>query len=126
MTNYAAIGGWYPYDPDRENNESITSPVTLLSSLTASDLVVNKTNGSSTGMIGAPLTYIISYINSGDITITGTNIADSLPPGFVFMSASPMPTIMTGSELFWDIGTLTAMQSGQIFITGYADEFFAS
>ncbi len=127
VTNYAAIGGWYTYDPNELNNETTTPPVTLFApGATASDLVINKVNGADTGTIGEPISYIISYFNSGDVTITGTNISDSLPGGFNFTSAFPAPTLITGSELFWDIGTLTAMQSGIIIITGYANETLGS
>lgn len=96
VTNYAVIWDTYSNDINELNNEVTTSPVTLFAAPpTATDLVVNKFNTVTTGMIGEPIGYIIEYMNSGAVTLTGTNIGDSLPAGFVFMSASPAPTVAT-------------------------------
>lgn len=46
--------------------------------------------------------------------------------GFSFVSSSPAPTTISGSDLVWNIGTLNAMQSGRIILTGYISESFAS
>lgn len=87
---------------------------------------VVKINGNTTGLIGSTFTYVINYINSGSTSVSGISVYDSLQSGFSFISASPAPTSVSGSDLVWDIGTLTAMQSGRIFLTGYISESFVS
>lgn len=117
ITNTSYIYGRV-HDLNEENYISESPEFTVLDPDIYSDLIVNKVNTASTGLIGSTYTYIINYTNSGDSSVSGVSIEDTLPAGFVFVSSSPAPASVSGSDVRWNIGTLAAMQSGRVFLTG--------
>jgi uncharacterized repeat protein (TIGR01451 family) len=77
------------------------------------DLWISK-SGPSVAPPGEPVVYTIVYGNQGGTAANGVWLTDTLPGGFLFMSASPPPTVITPS-LAWDGGNLPA-QSGPFTI----------
>ncbi len=65
---------------------------------------------SETGWVvpGTEYQHQIEYRNLGASEAAGVRIDDVLPPGAVFIGATPAPSSISGSTLTWDIGTVKA------------------
>ncbi|MGH2830628.1 MAG: immune inhibitor A domain-containing protein [Actinomycetota bacterium] len=63
---------------------------------------------SERGWVAPGETYVhaIQYRNFSAVPATGTIITDVLPPGAVFVSATPAPGNVSGNTLSWNVGTL--------------------
>ena len=59
------------------------------SAFAASNLVVNQTDNPDPGAAGGNFAYTIDVTNSGPDTATGVTLADTLPTGSIFVSATP-------------------------------------
>ncbi|MDD4965466.1 IPTL-CTERM sorting domain-containing protein [Halothiobacillus sp.] len=59
------------------------------SAFAASNLVVNQTDNPDPGAAGGNFAYSIEVTNSGPDTATGVSLADTLPSGSIFVSATP-------------------------------------
>jgi uncharacterized repeat protein (TIGR01451 family) len=80
-------------DPDSQNNSSTdTDPVSP-----TSDLRVTKTNGVTGVSPGAQTTYTITVFNDGPSSVTGATVADVLPSGLTFVSATGGATHSAGT-----------------------------
>ncbi|MCP4544424.1 MAG: DUF11 domain-containing protein, partial [Chloroflexi bacterium] len=67
---------------------------------------------------GAPLTYTLTYSNTGDANATNVVITDVLDDNVTFVSASPAPTVTLPSTLSWsNIGPLFPLTPKEIVIT---------
>jgi uncharacterized repeat protein (TIGR01451 family) len=95
-------------DPNVLNNVSISSTIVTLPSV---NLVL--------GLVGTPnplfiangnnLTYTLTVTNFGPATATGVSITNTLPPGVVFLSATPAGSYTLSSSVvtFTNLGNLT-------------------
>jgi len=61
------------------------------------------------------ITYTINYGNSGDRAAYWVNVTDLLPD-VIFIYAYPAPTIISGNNLTWSIGTMGENESSTIRI----------
>jgi uncharacterized repeat protein (TIGR01451 family) len=69
---------------------------------------------------GAQVIFTLAYQNTGNGSATGVVIADTLPTGFSFVTASNGGT-HAGGAVTWNIGTVAAGASGSVTLTLQAD-----
>ncbi|WP_281321893.1 gliding motility-associated C-terminal domain-containing protein [Flavobacterium aestivum] len=98
-TNTASISG-NESDPVSGNNSSIVTPIPVSSS----DLAVVKTVSTGSPTVGSNVTFTITATNNGPSNATGVNVAETLPTGYIFVSANPSVGTYNGTT--WTIGNL--------------------
>ncbi|HEU4662562.1 MAG TPA: hypothetical protein VFS55_00885 [Dokdonella sp.] len=76
------------------------------------DLGVTKTVDDAAPDVGASVTFTVSVHNNGPSDATGVALADALPAGLVFVSATPSQGTYDNLAGIWTVGTLTAAGSG--------------
>ena len=78
---------------------------------------------------GTPVTWTIEYGNTGAAALTDSQVEDTLPPGFTYVSSSSSPslgapTVIPGSQVKvrWNSGTISANtpNAGTVTITARA------
>lgn len=117
-------------DSDADASTGYTSPLIGLGSAPAnSDLTVDfgliggtpdvwvTKSGPPQVLVGQQFSYTLAYGNSGSGIASAVQLVDTLPAGLTFVSASPAPASQSGQTLTWNLGTLTAGQSGSITVT---------
>ncbi len=97
-----------------------TTPGNNSSSVTTTilypDIQITK-SGPATAAVGANIQYTLTYRNNSTFTVpAGSVVADTLPAGLTFVSASPAATSTSGSTRSWTLGALAAGTSGTITI----------
>jgi uncharacterized repeat protein (TIGR01451 family) len=65
---------------------------------------------------GADFTYELVVRNDGSATVWGVRVEDDLPPGAKLVVADPAPEV-TGTKLYWIVGTLEPTGTRKIRIT---------
>jgi uncharacterized repeat protein (TIGR01451 family) len=83
----------------------------------APTLVLTKRDYADPVPTGAPLTYTLTYSNTGDAQATNVAITDVIDSNVTFVSASLSPTVCSTPTLCWDIGTMAYPDYGEIVIT---------
>jgi uncharacterized repeat protein (TIGR01451 family)/fimbrial isopeptide formation D2 family protein len=103
-TNTASVNSSDQYDPDPSNNtDSVTETPQY------ADLAVEKVVSNSRPNVGGQVTFTVTVTNLGIDAATGVTIADLLPSGLTYVSASPSAgTNYTPATGVWQIGTLPA------------------
>jgi len=103
-TNTASVNSSDQYDPDPSNNtDSVTETPQY------ADLAVEKVVSNPRPNVGGQVTFTVTVTNLGVDAATGVTIADLLPSGLTFVSASPSAgTNYTPATGVWQIGTLAA------------------
>lgn len=82
---------------------------------------ITKSANSSTVIAGNNLTFTLKITNgSGSLTANNVLVTDLLDPNFEFVSSSPPPTSstvgLTGTNLTWNLGNISPLQSTMITI----------
>ncbi len=109
--NTATITG-AQVDPVMGNNSSTVTPVPI----PQTDLVVTKTVNNPTPIMGNNVTFTITAKNNGPSDATGVSIADILPAGYTFVSATTTAgTSWTSPN--WTIGNLANGATATLTIT---------
>ncbi|HWQ91229.1 MAG TPA: Calx-beta domain-containing protein, partial [Clostridia bacterium] len=73
------------------------------------DLVLGLSGAPNPILVGGLVTYAITVTNLGPATASGVSISDTLPPGFVFVSASPVAPVVSGRNItFANLGDLSS------------------
>ncbi len=83
----------------------------------AADLSVTKTANADTTTVGNNLTYTVTVTNKGTSNAKEVTLADTLPEGVEFISASVNPTQKSGNKLTFDLGNLNNGEAKTINIT---------
>ncbi|MEN3009926.1 MAG: Ig-like domain-containing protein, partial [Candidatus Bipolaricaulaceae bacterium] len=97
-------------DPVPGNNSyTLTTPL-----VTRADLAIEK-SGPVRAVAGEGLTYVLVIKNLGPSDARDVIVAETYPTGFVFLTATPMPT--SGNNV-WALGDLVAGGQQSIVITG--------
>src|SRR3989454_4815433 len=65
-------------------------------------ITVVKTASPSNAKAGDLVTFTIYYNNTGSVAAGTVTIKDSLPSGFDYVGASPVPTWMSGQTFYWN------------------------
>jgi uncharacterized repeat protein (TIGR01451 family) len=92
-------------DPDTSNN-TFTHSVEVFP---LADLSV--TVEATTPVVNNPFTYTITVTNAGPSDLTGITVVDTLPAGFLFVSASPGCTYISGNQVTCTIAILDVDES---------------
>ena len=103
-TNTASVNTSDQYDPDPSNNtDSVTETPQY------ADLAVEKVVSNPNPNVGGQVTFTITLRNLGIDEATGVTIADPLPSGLTFVSASPSAgTNYSPATGVWQVGTIPA------------------
>ena len=83
----------------------------------AADLSVTKTANADTTTVGNNLTYTVTVTNKGTSNAKEVTLADTLPEGVEFISASVTPTQRSGNKLTFDLGNLNNGEAKTINVT---------
>ncbi len=70
--------------------------------------------GPGTAAAGSTVTYTLTYSNAGPGFAQNVAVADALPTGLTFVSATPAPTSVSGQAITWNLGTLAPNATGSI------------
>jgi large repetitive protein len=112
QTNTASVQTSNQYDPDPSNNtDSVTETPKY------ADLKVEKVVDDARPNVGDTITFTITLSNLGKDTATDVTIADTLPAGLAFLSATPAQGSYDSGTGIWDVGSLAASGSTTLTIT---------
>ncbi len=106
ITNIASVNG----------NGAEPDTAQISATVDAPTLMLIKRDHADPVPAGGPLTYTLSYSNTGDANATNVVITDVLDSNVTYVSASPTPTDWITPTLYWNIGTLTPSIPGEIVV----------
>ncbi len=114
LTNSVTVTGNQP-DPNPSNNTStVTTPI-----VASADLSLVKSASASEVKPGGALTYTLTVSDLGPSNATGVTIADTLPAGFQYSSASgDTSATLSGNTLTLVVGNLTAGATTVVTVNG--------
>lgn len=102
FSNVAGVRGTEP-DPDLGDNRAVHAPAVQVSAV---DLTAAKVRvGSGEATVGDTIQWTVSVQNVGLVPATSVVLIDSLPTGYVYVSATGSPTV-TGQAVIWGSFTL--------------------
>lgn len=81
------------------------------------DLMVSKTVGSNTPVIGSNVTFTITARNNGTADATGVSVNDLLPSGYTFASSTVSAGAYNMATGVWTIGNLSNGASATLTVT---------
>lgn len=96
---------------------AFTNPNTVTNStaLSRTDLQVVKSVDNNSPLVGDTVVYTLSAVNNSTIAATNVKVADRLPSGLTFVSASSVN--YSASTNIWSVGNLLAGASQSITVT---------
>jgi len=112
QTNTASVSTSDQYDPDPDNNSSSVTETPKYA-----DLKVQKIVDEARPNVGDTITFTVTLSNLGKDTATDVTIADTLPSGLAFLSATPDQGSYDEGTGIWDVGSLAASGSTTLAIT---------
>ena len=112
-------------DPQPENNDATAESVVVDAPSAAANVTVTKVASPPIVRTGDPVTFTLTASNLGPAASVQTNIVDSLPPGMIWISASPecqgtttvtcaVPNLQAGSQHTVTIVAATPSTAGTI------------
>ncbi|WP_277871163.1 DUF7507 domain-containing protein [Dokdonella fugitiva] len=107
IVNTATITHEDQFDPVGANNQTGTT----INGQQA-DLGVTKTVDDPAPDVGDSVTFTVTVHNNGPSDATGVALSDALPPGLVFISATPSQGSYDNIAGVWTVGTLDAAGPG--------------
>ncbi len=102
LTNIATITHSDQYDPNPTNNVDNS-----IETVAEADLALVKAVSDPTPSVGDTITFFVGLTNLGPSTATGVTVADTLPTGLQFVSATPSQGTYNPSTGIWTVGTVT-------------------
>lgn len=87
----------------------------------AADIAVTKTVSNSTPTVGDSVTFTVTVRNNGPGLGAGVVVADPVPPGLTFQSATPSAGTYTSSDGRWVLPPLAVNQSETLQLTVRVD-----
>ncbi|HEX3152354.1 MAG TPA: hypothetical protein VHR66_30050 [Gemmataceae bacterium] len=112
QTNTATIAGADQFDPDSGDNTASATETPQ-----QADLSVTKSVSNPTPNVGDTITYTITVRNSGPDAATGVTVADQLPAGVTFQSASASQGAYDQVAGVWTVGTVASGAAPTLTIT---------
>ncbi|MGB7713314.1 MAG: hypothetical protein WBL95_27915 [Microcoleus sp.] len=118
-TEGVPTGDYYIYAIVRdENNPPVFNYSKQQVQVTQSaDLSVSKIANADTVTVGNNITYTITVTNKGTSNAKEVTLADTLPEGVEFISASVNPTQKSGNKLTFNLGNLNNGEAKTINVT---------
>jgi len=86
-----------------------------------SPLVITKTADKTTVLAGKMVNFTFSVTNNGEVDVDDVQLIDTLNPGFIYHSAQPVPNVIDGNKLTWNLGTLTPQKNVQFALMAQVD-----
>jgi len=115
LTNTATVTS---SDTDLDLSNNLATADTMVISLppTGAELVITMQDSSDPAIVGSPLTYTITVLNSGPDSATNVVVTDTLPASVTFNSASPSQgnCVQTSGTVTCNLGTMA--RNGQAII----------
>jgi len=105
QTNTATISNADQFDPNTANNSA--SATETPAPAQGADLAVSKTVSKPTPNVGDQITFTITLTNNGPNPGTGVQLADVLPAGLTFVSATPSQGTYTPGTGLWVVGAIS-------------------
>jgi uncharacterized repeat protein (TIGR01451 family)/fimbrial isopeptide formation D2 family protein len=112
QTNTASVRTSDQYDPDPTNNTD-----SVVETPTYADLKVEKIVSDARPNVGDTITFTVTLSNLGKDTATEVTIADTLPAGLAFLSATPAQGSYDPGTGIWEVGSLASLGSTTLTIT---------
>jgi large repetitive protein len=112
QTNTASVQTSNQYDPDPSNNTD-----SVVETPKYADLKVEKVVDDARPNVGDTITFTVTLSNLGRDTATDVTIADTLPAGLAFLSATPAQGSYDSGTGIWDVGSLASLGSTTLVIT---------
>ncbi|MFQ5613515.1 MAG: hypothetical protein ACE5H9_15430 [Anaerolineae bacterium] len=123
--NTAVIGAPYDADDGSDSGSAYVFQVTQLQS----DLAIAKTTSPTTTILGQPLTYTLSFSNSGTYTATGVVITDVMSVSVTVNTVTSSGVTITDTGIspayVWQVQDLPPSSSGIITITGVVTQIIS-
>jgi uncharacterized repeat protein (TIGR01451 family) len=102
QTNTASISNSDQFDPATANNTASATETPK-----QADLVLAKTVSNAAPNVGDTITFTVTLSNNGPNWATNVQVADLLPGGLVFVSATPSQGTYSSISGAWVVGTVT-------------------
>jgi uncharacterized repeat protein (TIGR01451 family) len=115
-TNTATISAADQFDPNPANNTATAS-----TNPQHADLALAKTVSDPRPNVGDTITFTITLSNSGPNTATAVTVEDLLPPGLLFVSATPSEGTYDRTTGAWAVGTVTTTTPETLTLTATVD-----
>lgn len=117
LTNHALISA--------DGATPATASVKMTVSPRWGELLLEKT-GPAAALINRQIVYVLTCRNplTSTVTLKGVTLADVLPAGVTFVSASPAPDVMTEPLVQWALGDLAPGESRSVAVTAMAPPNF--
>ena len=105
ITNTATVsgGGQTNITNDSASDATTIDPL--------ADLSLTKTVNNASPNVGNNVTFTITLNNTGPDAATGVNVADLLPTGLTFVSATPSQGTYSNTTGVWTVGTVASATS---------------
>src|SRR2546425_79555 len=115
LTNTATVTS-SDTDLDLSNNLATADTMVIPLPPTGAELVITMQDSADPAIVGSPLTYTITVLNSGPDSATDVVVTDTLPASVTFNSASPSQgnCVQTSGTVTCNLGTLA--RNGQAII----------
>ena len=97
-TNTASITASDQFDPDTGNNTASATETPQ-----RSDLAVTKTVSNATPNVGDTIRFTVTLSNRGTNSATNVQVADLLPAGLTFVSATPSQGTYNSATRIWTL-----------------------
>ncbi|HET7063447.1 MAG TPA: DUF11 domain-containing protein [Rudaea sp.] len=111
QTNTATITHSDQFDPDTANN---SASVTVTAASQPSDLAVTKSVNNPAPNVGDTVTFTVTVTNNGPTAATNVTLADLLPAGLTFVSATPSQGTYASATGVWTIGSIANSGSATV------------
>ncbi|HJQ34764.1 MAG TPA: hypothetical protein VJ866_21625 [Pyrinomonadaceae bacterium] len=102
VTNTGAVSGG---GQSNTSNDSSSDPTTVVSS---SDLSLTKTVNNPNPVQGQNVTFTVTLANAGPTGATNVAVADALPAGLTFVSATPSAGSYASGTGVWSVASLAS------------------
>ncbi|KJH70557.1 GEVED domain-containing protein [Aliterella atlantica] len=111
ITNTATISGG---GQTNTANDSVNDPTTINPS---ADLSLTKVVNNTSANVGENVTFIVTVSNAGPDSATGVSVADLLPAGLTFVSATPSQGTYSNTTGVWSVGSVASATNATLQIT---------
>jgi uncharacterized repeat protein (TIGR01451 family) len=108
LTNHALVSADGATPATASVNTTITHP--------QGQLTLEKA-GPAAALVNSSLVYVLTCQNPSAVTVSNVTVADVLPAGVTYVTASPAPNVATVPLLQWTLGDLAPGESRTITVT---------
>ncbi|MDO8870809.1 MAG: VWA domain-containing protein [Methanobacteriaceae archaeon] len=116
ITNIATVNGT-EFDPNPQNNQDLEVLFVETPYVPTADLTISKTVDEPTPNYGDTIHFTVIVFNAGPDAAQDVLVTDVWPSGLIFVSSTPVPSLIVGNIYTWNLGTLGHEQSATINIT---------